>query len=134
MRVVGTQNAHNLISISTDGKLCSWSLDMLAQPQEFLELQQRQGKAVAATCLSFPAGDVNNFVVGSEEGNVYTACRHGSRAGVLDVFEGHQVSWLFCDGVRPPTSGVYPVKCSKNLRLVTDVEKLIFHLCFRRPQ
>ena len=27
---------------------------------------------------------------GSEEGTVYTACRHGSRAGVLDLFEGHQ--------------------------------------------
>lgn len=33
MNVVGTQNAHNLISISTDGKMCSWSLDMLSQPQ-----------------------------------------------------------------------------------------------------
>ena len=33
MKVVGTQNAHNLISISTDGKMCSWSLDMLSQPQ-----------------------------------------------------------------------------------------------------
>lgn len=31
--VVGTQNANNLISISTDGKMCSWSLDMLSQPQ-----------------------------------------------------------------------------------------------------
>ena len=31
--VVGTQNAHNLISVSTDGKICSWSLDMLSQPQ-----------------------------------------------------------------------------------------------------
>ena len=31
--VVGTQNAHNIISISTDGKMCSWSLDMLSQPQ-----------------------------------------------------------------------------------------------------
>ena len=31
--VVGSQNAHNLISISTDGKLCSWNLDMLSQPQ-----------------------------------------------------------------------------------------------------
>jgi len=89
-RVVGTQNAHNLITISTDGKMCSWSLDMLAQPQETLELQHKQSKAVAATCLSFPQGDVNNFLVGSEEGTVYTACRHGSRAGVLDLFEGHQ--------------------------------------------
>lgn len=90
MRVVGTQNAHNLISISTDGRLCSWSLDMLSQPQETLELQQhKQSKAVAVTSLAFPSGDVNNFIVGSEEGTVYTACRHGSRAGVLDSFEGH---------------------------------------------
>ena len=89
-RVVGTQNAHNLITISTDGKMCSWSLDMLSQPQETLELQHKQSKAVAVTCLSFPQNDVNNFIVGSEEGTVYTACRHGSRAGVLDLFEGHQ--------------------------------------------
>ena len=39
--------------------------------------------------MSFPTGDVNNFIVGSEEGTVYTACRHGSRAGILDSFEGH---------------------------------------------
>jgi len=90
MKVVGTQNAHNLISISTDGRLCSWSLDMLSQPQETLELQHKQGRPVAVTSLAFPAGDVNNFIVGSEEGHVYTACRHGSRAGVLDLFEGHQ--------------------------------------------
>lgn len=89
-KVVGTQNAHNLISISTDGKMCSWSLDMLAQPQETLELQHKQSKAVATTCLTFPQNDVNNFLVGSEEGTIYTACRHGSRAGVLDLFEGHQ--------------------------------------------
>jgi len=89
-KVVGTQNAHNLITISTDGKMCSWSLDMLAQPQETLELQHKQSKAVATTCLTFPQNDVNNFLVGSEEGTIYTACRHGSRAGVLDQFEGHQ--------------------------------------------
>ena len=33
VNVVGTANAHNLITISSDGKLCSWSLDMLSQPQ-----------------------------------------------------------------------------------------------------
>lgn len=33
VNVVGTENAHNLITISSDGKLCSWSLDMLSQPQ-----------------------------------------------------------------------------------------------------
>ncbi|XP_019701038.1 cytoplasmic dynein 1 intermediate chain isoform X7 [Harpegnathos saltator] len=90
LSVVGTQNAHNLISISTDGKLCSWSLDMLSQPQEALELHTKQSKAIAATCLAFPHGDVNNFVMGSEDGTVYSACRHGSRAGLTETYEGHQ--------------------------------------------
>ncbi|XP_062313862.1 dynein, cytoplasmic 1, intermediate chain 2a isoform X7 [Osmerus eperlanus] len=90
VNVVGTQNAHNLISISTDGKMCSWSLDMLSQPQDSLELALfKQSKAVAVTSMSFPLGDVNNFVVGSEDGSVYMACRHGSKAGISEMFEGH---------------------------------------------
>ncbi|XP_076379329.1 cytoplasmic dynein 1 intermediate chain short wing isoform X37 [Megalopta genalis] len=90
LNVVGAQNAHNLISISTDGKMCSWSLDMLSQPQERLELTTKQSKPIASTCLAFPQGDVNNFVVGTEDGTVYSACRHGTKAGVLETYEGHQ--------------------------------------------
>lgn len=91
LTVVGTQNAHNLISISTDGKLCSWSLDMLSQPQETLNLLLKQSKTIAATCLAFPHGDVNNFVVGSEDGTVYGDCRHGRKSAVVEIFyEGHQ--------------------------------------------
>ncbi|XP_073438193.1 cytoplasmic dynein 1 intermediate chain 1 isoform X4 [Dendrobates tinctorius] len=90
VNVVGTQNAHNLITVSTDGKLCSWSLDMLSAPQESMELVYNKSKSVAVTGMAFPTGDVNNFVVGSEEGTVYAACRHGSKAGISDVFEGHQ--------------------------------------------
>ncbi|XP_064643513.1 cytoplasmic dynein 1 intermediate chain 2-like isoform X9 [Lineus longissimus] len=102
VNVVGTQNAHNLISVSTDGKMCSWSLDMLSQPQDSIELQHKQTKSVAATCFSFLSGDVNNFVVGSEEGAVYTACRHGSKAGISDMFEGHQgpVTGIDCHNVQ----------------------------------
>lgn len=33
MKMVGTQNANNLISSSTDGLVCTWLADMLAQPQ-----------------------------------------------------------------------------------------------------
>lgn len=90
-KVVGTQNAHNLITISTDGKLCSWSLDMLSAPQETMELnQQKQTRSVAVTCMSFHPDDYNNFLVGSEEGTVYSACRHGSKTGILNSFESHQ--------------------------------------------
>lgn len=103
VQVVGTQNAHNLISISTDGKFCTWSLDMLSTPQDTMELsQQKQSRAVAVTSLSFPPGDFNNFIVGSEEGNVYTACRHGTRTGIMDSFEGHQgpVTGIDCQGAQ----------------------------------
>ncbi|XP_049694685.1 cytoplasmic dynein 1 intermediate chain isoform X5 [Helicoverpa armigera] len=89
LSVVGSQNAHNLISVSTDGRMCSWSLDMLSQPQETLDLQHRQSKAVAVTAMGFPHGDVNNFVLGSEDGNIYTGCLYGQRAGVTECVEGH---------------------------------------------
>lgn len=91
LKVVGTQNSHNLISISNDGKLCSWSLDMLSQPQDTMELcQQNQSRLVAVTSMSFPYTDYNNFILGSQEGTVYSASRHGAKAGIQDVFDGHQ--------------------------------------------
>lgn len=46
-------------------------------PQDSMELVFKQSKAVAVTSMSFPLGDVNNFVVGSEDGSVYMSCRHG---------------------------------------------------------
>ncbi|XP_055369029.1 cytoplasmic dynein 1 intermediate chain 1 isoform X7 [Betta splendens] len=90
VNVVGTQNANNLITVSTDGRMCSWNLDMLSQPQETMELVYSKSKTVAVTGMAFPTGDVNNYVVGSEEGTVYTASRHGSKAGICEIFEGHQ--------------------------------------------
>ena len=90
LKVVGTQNANNLISISTDGRLCSWTLDMFSQPQETLDLAYKQ-KPVNAVCCAFLDNDPNNFVVGAEDGALYTACRHGNKQGVLEQFEsGHQ--------------------------------------------
>ena len=34
LAVVGTQHAHNLVSVSTDGRMCAWRLDDLRQPVE----------------------------------------------------------------------------------------------------
>ncbi|XP_070174428.1 cytoplasmic dynein 1 intermediate chain 2-like isoform X4 [Littorina saxatilis] len=100
--VVGTQNAHNLISVSNDGKLCSWSLDMLSQPQDSMELQHKQSKSVAATCSSFLSGDANNFIVGSEECLVYSASRHGSKAGINEAYDAHQGPITAIDTHRVP--------------------------------
>ncbi|KAK7445441.1 hypothetical protein VKT23_014860 [Stygiomarasmius scandens] len=97
MQMVGTQNAHNLITTSTDGTVCSWLVDMLAQPQETLELihagHNKTGE-VAITTLDFPDNETTTFWVGTEEGNVYQANRYdraGAKAGLnqYDVYKGH---------------------------------------------
>mmetsp|Transcript_21504 Transcript_21504/g.83435 ORF Transcript_21504/g.83435 Transcript_21504/m.83435 type:complete len:603 (+) Transcript_21504:66-1874(+) len=93
--VVGTQNAHNLVSISTDGTMCAWSMDNLTQPLEQIQLEskllvQKSTAPVAATALSFPEGQVNQFFIGSEEGVLFQGQRHGSNQGVTQRFQGHQ--------------------------------------------
>jgi dynein intermediate chain len=105
VNVVGTANAHSLATISTDGRMCFWSLDMLSSPQESLDLQYKQAKSVAAMCFSFLSGDSNNFVVGSEDGAVYAGARHGARAGASgDIFEAHYgpVTGIDCHSVAGP--------------------------------
>ncbi|KAM6496864.1 WD40-repeat-containing domain protein [Amanita muscaria] len=97
MQMVGTQNAHNLITSSTDGTVCSWLVDMLAQPQETLELVHgghNKTAEVAITCLDFPASETTTFWVGTEEGNVYQANRYdraGAKAGLNqhEAYRGH---------------------------------------------
>ncbi|PPQ63385.1 hypothetical protein CVT24_005650 [Panaeolus cyanescens] len=97
MQMVGTQNAHNLITSSTDGMVCSWLVDMLAQPQETLELvhagHNKTGE-VAITTLDFPDNETTTFWVGTEEGTVYQANRYdraGAKAGLnqYDVYKAH---------------------------------------------
>ncbi|KAI9694479.1 MAG: hypothetical protein M1822_000095 [Bathelium mastoideum] len=86
--IVGTQNANNIISCSTDGVVCGWSVDMLAQPQEYLELQTPQpakSEEMAPTCIAFPHSDPTYFLAGTEEGTIYPCHRYdraGAKAGV----------------------------------------------------
>lgn len=86
--LVGTQNANNIISCSTDGVVCGWTVDMLSQPQEYLELNApppSKTEDLSPTCMSFPSSDPNSFLVGTEEGTIYPCHRYdraGARAGV----------------------------------------------------
>ena len=86
--VVGTQNAHTVLSGSTDGAVCGWSVDMLTQPQEYLELAApppARTDDLGLTCLAFAPADPTSFLVGTEEGTVYPCHRYdraGAKAGV----------------------------------------------------
>lgn len=50
---------------------------MLGQPQQCIDLRDKQTRPVAATCISFIDANVNHFLVGSEDGRVYAGSRHG---------------------------------------------------------
>lgn len=101
--IVGTQNAHNIVSCSTDGNVCGWAVDMLAQPQEFFELTtppstkpewMPRTDTLAPTCMTFPRADPTYFVVGTEEGAIYPCHRYdraNAKAGVDPSisYQGH---------------------------------------------
>ncbi|KAK4129253.1 WD40 repeat-like protein [Parathielavia appendiculata] len=86
--IVGTQNANNIISCSTDGAVCGWSVDMLAQPQEAMTLLSplpAKNEDLSPTCMAFPQADPTFFLVGSEDGTIYPCHRYdraGAKAGV----------------------------------------------------
>ena len=86
--LVGTQNANNIISCSTDGVVCGWTTDMLTLPQEYLELTSpppAKTEDLAPTCMTFPESDPTSFLVGTEEGTIFPCHRYdraGAKAGV----------------------------------------------------
>jgi len=91
---IGSAKANNLVSVSTDGRLCVWSIDKLSQPQEVLELQSKPSKLVSSssvtiTALAFPPGDENKFFAGAEDGAVYEGFRHGNKNGILERSDAH---------------------------------------------
>jgi dynein intermediate chain len=113
MKMIGTQNANNLISSSTDGLVCSWLADMLSQPQvscsccasrtpltrlttqSTLPLtvpSHNKTDEVSITCLDFPDSETATFWIGTEEGSVYQASRYdraSAKAGLSTEYRGH---------------------------------------------
>ncbi|KAL8754188.1 MAG: hypothetical protein Q9199_004523 [Rusavskia elegans] len=80
---VGTQNANNIISCSTDGVVCGWTADMLSKPQDYLILTApppSKTEDLSPLCMGFPAADPTSFLVGTEEGTIYP-CHRYERAG-----------------------------------------------------
>ncbi|WFD28061.1 hypothetical protein MNAN1_003069 [Malassezia nana] len=110
LRMIGSVHAHQLVSASMDGVVCTWSLDMLARPQESLVLTNPlhpRSAEVRVTCLDMAPRDTSRFLVATDEGNIFTAQRF-DRAGVqagLDtsrVYVGHSapVTRLECHPAR----------------------------------
>ena len=97
LEMTGTQNAHNLVTASTDGVVCTWTPDILEKPQDKLTLVSptaTRNDDIAPTKLAISPRDSSRFVVGTEEGVIYQCSRFGqagSRAGVdpRGSYKGH---------------------------------------------
>jgi len=97
LQIIGSQHANNLVSASTDGRMCTWRLDDLRQPVDVHDLAATAANAassapstpIAVTCLEFGGADTNAFLAGSEENVIYRTFRHGSKKGEFTRFEGH---------------------------------------------
>ncbi|XP_037810346.1 cytoplasmic dynein 1 intermediate chain-like [Lucilia sericata] len=95
LRVIDNDDSsHNIISISSDGKMCSWSLDMLGLPLDVMQLQldvsEKVKKSIAVNCMDFPLNGINNMVMGAEDGCVYSAFRFGYASGITNCYEKHE--------------------------------------------
>lgn len=99
LSIIGTPNAHNILTADTDGIVCSWSADMLTQAQEYLYLSTPASSGsktddLAPKSMSFPTSDPTFFLVGSEEGTIFPCHRYdraGAKAGVDNrlAYKGH---------------------------------------------
>ena len=97
LRIAGSAHAHHLWSASTDGLVCTWSLDMLARPQETIPLtnpMHPRSARMHVTSIDAASHDPSRFFVATDEGNVFDAQRvdrAGLQAGLdtARVYVGH---------------------------------------------
>jgi len=92
MEQVGTQNATNLVTASQDGRICVWSVAMLNQPQETVDLknENKARKDPSIMSLSFPENETNVLYVGAEDGSVWQVHILGQKSGITESYEGHE--------------------------------------------
>lgn len=103
--IVGSQNANNIISCSTDGVVCGWTVDRLVHPEEQLTLitpTPRRQEDLSPICMTFPQNDPTYFLVGSEEGTIFPCHRYaraGAKAGVDQrvSYRGHAAPVMSVD-------------------------------------
>ncbi|KAJ9449445.1 Cytoplasmic dynein 1 intermediate chain [Diplonema papillatum] len=115
MDVVGSVNSHSLVTLSSDGKVCSWQLEKMSTPAETHVLQQMVdvgGTAVAkeiqATSLAFRDNESNRFYLGSENGMLLSGTRSSGTPNP-DGYEGHTspITSLHCHPASPPGAEDY---------------------------
>lgn len=96
LEIIGTKNSHNIVSLSTDGRLCVWTyvkgtitqtqvLDLVVLDESNTKIR----KEIVAFALAFPENEANKYFVGGENGSLYLCTRFGSQNGIDKRYDGH---------------------------------------------
>eukprot|EP00940_MAST-03C_sp_MAST-3C-sp2_P001459 g1459.t1 len=90
LSIVGTSNANDLVTVSSDGKLCKWDMTQLRRPTYSAQLQyakrSKMKEDIPVMSLANVHGDLNTVYVGSESGHIYrtyTDERHDAKDGIV---------------------------------------------------
>ena len=96
IRVVGSQNANNIVTVSNDGLIRSWSANMTKEPQKSVDLSNNL-KDFSVHCIDFAEGETNQFYIGSEDSNIYQAkiyTKRQNEKNITDEYSGHNATIL----------------------------------------
>ncbi|XP_073829587.1 cytoplasmic dynein 1 intermediate chain-like isoform X3 [Musca autumnalis] len=79
----------SIFSISSDGRLCTWNIDMLHKPIDIFTLEAEKKRPISVTCMTFMTEAYDKFLVGSEDGCVYKANRLDVNPAIKAIHEQH---------------------------------------------
>lgn len=94
LTVLGSDKANNIISVSDNGRVCIWPMEMLTTPQRSFDLKYN-AKEVCVTCMEFPQNETNEFYVGAEDyllysGQIQSTVEIGrENSGIVDAYQSH---------------------------------------------
>ncbi len=103
--VTGTPNANNIISVSNDGVLCSWSMSNLSKPTKRMELKAKKRKAegieskidrnhseeIGAICMATQDNETNNIFLGSDDSDIHQIYLHNNDNvdNIVETYRNH---------------------------------------------
>eukprot|EP00826_Nyctotherus_ovalis_P021344 TRINITY_DN1686_c0_g1_i19.p2 TRINITY_DN1686_c0_g1~~TRINITY_DN1686_c0_g1_i19.p2 ORF type:complete len:275 (+),score=53.84 TRINITY_DN1686_c0_g1_i19:1271-2095(+) len=94
LAVLGSDKANNIVSLSDNGRLCVWPMEMMTSPQRSFDLKYN-AKEVCATCMEFPQNETNEFYIGAEDYLLYSAQIQSNvdigreNSGIVDAYPSH---------------------------------------------
>nr|CCA23958.1 cytoplasmic dynein intermediate chain putative [Albugo laibachii Nc14] len=88
MSVIGSKTSHNLISASTDGRVCIWDTDQLQQPVDVFDMRialsivsnytsntiADKKMEASVTAFAVHQGDKKDLYIGTEAGKLFVTC------------------------------------------------------------